>query len=174
MNFTPRILLYPGTGIFAALIRLQTRGRFAHAAVQVNASEIIEAAPEHGVRRAPLDLSRPFESFDVPSMTEDDWIVALAFLHEQIGRPYDIIGVLRFITRRPDTGRRSWFCSELVFAAVLAAGTRLLDRVEPWEVSPQVLSLSPLLRNTSGRARLMAAAQQHSDPRIKFFLNASV
>lgn len=172
-GFMPRILLYRGKGLIGQFIRWQTRGDYAHAAVQVCPNSMIEAKEGQGVRRTVVGIGE-HDAFEVPCMTADQWLGALAFLHEQLGKPYDYLGVLRFISRSPAGGRQSWFCSELVFAAALAAGVRLLERVEPWAVSPHMLSVSPLLRPLSARRGLAMASRQCSDPRIEAFLNSNV
>jgi len=52
--------------------------------------------------------------------------------------------VIRFITRQQETRKSSnkWFCSELIYASLLKAGIVVLERIEPWEVSPVLLSYS--------------------------------
>lgn len=80
------------------------------------------------------------------------------FLLEQVGKPYDLKAVLQFLAvlrllagenphdvqaARKKRGR--WFCSELVFAALRHVGIQLLERIEPWQVSPGMLALSPLI-----------------------------
>lgn len=74
-----------------------------------------------------------------------------AFVRGQLGKPYDYTMVARFVSRRQASRTESgkWFCSELVFAALLHAGIELLRGTEPWEVSPGLLARSPLLRPIS-------------------------
>jgi uncharacterized protein YycO len=71
----------------------------------------------------------------------------LAFLNDQVGKVYDFIALLHFVTRRPEYAweQEKWFCSELVFAAFAAAGIELLARVPAYKVYPAMLSYSPLL-----------------------------
>jgi hypothetical protein len=70
------------------------------------------------------------------------------FAHQHIGKPYDYLSVARFISRRSESihSKEKWFCSEFVFAAFQAAGLNLLRDTEAWEVSPGLLSKSPLLK----------------------------
>ena len=68
------------------------------------------------------------------------------FLYNQIGRPYDIIGLLTFLTRLKRIARNKfWFCSELVFRAIKEAGIDLLKYTSPEEVTPALFLKSPLL-----------------------------
>jgi len=53
--------------------------------------------------------------------------------------------VFRFVTRWRKEQDEKWFCSELVFQAFKEAGVDLLERIECSQVSPTVLSFSPLL-----------------------------
>lgn len=71
--------------------------------------------------------------------------VAIGFAMAQVGKKYDYLGVARFVTRRPSKGNEKWFCSELVFEAFRRAGVNLFHRIEAWEVSPSMISYSPLL-----------------------------
>jgi hypothetical protein len=79
--------------------------------------------------------------------TEAQELSIAIFLTDQLGKPYDYTMVARFISRRQAAREQSgkWFCSELVYYAFMQAGINLLDRIEPWAVSPGLLALSPLL-----------------------------
>ena len=145
---TATILLTRSSGIIGALIRWQTRSMWSHAAVLVN-GYVYEAREGSRVRRM---LSKDWRhgtitgAFPV-SITEEQMVQMMDFLDNQIGKSYDYGSVLRFISRRQESrkGSGKWFCSELVFAAFREAGVQLLKRVEPWAVSPGLLSLSPLI-----------------------------
>ncbi len=143
------VLLYRGNSWISKAILWQTRGRYSHAAILHN-SCVYEAREFQGVQKTEGITLQPDElcdHFHVPT-TQAEADDILRFLDEQIDKPYDYGMVLRFISRRQQTRRSigKWFCSELVFAAFLHAGIKLLERTEPWEVSPQMLSRSPLLR----------------------------
>lgn len=78
-------------------------------------------------------------------MTDKQWSAANQFAREQISKPYDWLGVVRFVSRfRPqDNGR--WSSSALVVTALEVAGVRLLRHVRACDVSPGMLAKSPLL-----------------------------
>lgn len=142
-----KILLFRGRGFLSRLIRWQTRSAYSHAAVLLDDQHIIEAWQGAGVRLkrmtdwADVDVFEPVVTLDAHQLAK-----VRLFLVEQTGRGYDYWGVLRFISRRrlPENGK--WFCSELVFEAFRQAGMTLLERIDASEVSPQLLSLSPLLK----------------------------
>lgn len=149
-----KILFYRNPGIVGSLIRWQTRSPVNHAAILIG-DDVYEATmPRVRVRR----FAQRDEVAEVYALEDGCFGPGTygegsvrRFLLKQLGKPYDISSVARFVTRKQ--ARRDaagfWFCSELVFAAVEKAGLRLLERTEPWEVSPGMLRRSPLLRRES-------------------------
>lgn len=144
----PKILLFKGRGVVSQLIRWQTNGQYSHAAIQLGDGRIIEAwhKPAEVRVRPPLKDWSNVEAYSVEGMTADQWQVAVEFLDKQLGKKYDFGGVLRFVTRWRKEKDDKWFCSELVFQAVKEAGVDLLSRIQCSQVSPTVLSFSPLLQ----------------------------
>ena len=70
-----------------------------------------------------------------------------SFLLKQIGKKYDLFGLLSFAIRRKFPAKNDrWFCSELVFTAFQKAGINLLNYTSPQEVTPALFLKSPLLR----------------------------
>lgn len=152
------IALHKGKGFIGRCIQWQTRSVYSHASVVFGSDpwsdEVIESREFKGVRLLPYGLNRQEEidlfQLPVPDPGEREQIREQVrdFMMEQLWKPYDYTMVARFISRRQASRKQSgkWFCSELVFAAFLAAGVPLLDRIEPWAVSPGLLALSPLLK----------------------------
>lgn len=80
---------------------------------------VIEALPG-GVR---VNQSPSGVTVDEITVPFDGSLVAFhAFLFDQIGKPYDYLGVLSFPFRSRWQRQDSWFCSELIAAAVNFAG----------------------------------------------------
>lgn len=146
--YRPAVLLFRGRGFISAAIRWQTRSPYSHAALLLPNGRIVESWQGAGVRiKKPTDWA-DIDIYDVRGATRTQWGTALQYALAQVGQPYDYRSVARFLSRRDAlpaevTGR--WFCSELVYAALQAAGISLLDRVTAAEVSPAMLALSPLL-----------------------------
>lgn len=140
-----RVLLFRGRGVISALVRWQTRSIYSHSAILLPDGRILEAWQGSGVRIRDLPSGGGIEHFKVKGITPAQWRQAIAFGRDQLGKGYDYVSVLRFVSRRnaPENGR--WFCSELVAAALQVAGLPFLSRVDPAEVSPAMLSWSPLL-----------------------------
>lgn len=141
-----KIGLYRHSGLLSWLIKFQTRSEYSHAALLFSDNVLIEATRPK-VRKVVNPAPDPkCDWFDL-SITDAAEAQVRAFSEAQIGKGYDYTMVIRFVTRLQETRRSTgkWFCSELVFAAIQKAGVNLLERIEPWAVSPELLSLSPLL-----------------------------
>jgi hypothetical protein len=79
-------------------------------------------------------------------MSADDEARMIQILRTYLGVPYDMRGVLGFISRRDGAQARGrMFCSELILTAARGAGLDLLKRIAPHRVDPGMLSTSPLL-----------------------------
>jgi hypothetical protein len=139
--------------------------------VQVGSGEafLYEAVEGTGVRVMPvqerrLQAGEVCDLYAVEGLEQTIPGSLLGFLTLQLGKPYDYRMVVRFVPllfdllpwvneRRQRATRRSagrWFCSELVFAALEKAKVSLFARTLPWQVSPDFLSRSPLLRPVGG------------------------
>ncbi len=139
--------LHKHNGLAECAIKWQTRSPYSHASVIMDAGQYAVEAVWPRVRlveRPPID---PQADYFKVSLTPEQETRVREFLLKQVGKPYDLTMVCRFVTRQQETRKSQgkWFCSELIFAAFKTAGVELLARIEPWEVSPGTLSNSPLL-----------------------------
>jgi hypothetical protein len=66
----------------------------------------------------------------------------------QVGKPYDLSGIINFALHRDWRETDSWFCSELVAWAFEQAGYKLLNTPDVNRITPRDLLLSPLLSPT--------------------------
>lgn len=147
-----QIALHHGSSLISRLIRWQQRGPWNHASMVFEDGTVIESREGKGVRKLPRLEPMKGEriqlfSFDHTPEQED---AMRAFAEAQVGKPYDWPMVFGFVSRSDTEGHESggkWFCSELAFATPLHAGIRLLERIDPWEVSPPHLALSTLLKS---------------------------
>lgn len=166
------VAMHRGVSGIGKAIQWQTRSVYSHAALVFEAADVrfhmpdfwpregrevpvfgrvvIESREFKGVWARGLnhgrDWSEGIDLFQV-EVTPEEWLRVFGFARGQIGKGYDYLMVLRFVSRRQESRRSSgkWFCSELVFAAFQKAGIDLLARTEPWEVSPGMLSRSTRL-----------------------------
>lgn len=143
---TVKILLFRGGDCISWLVKAQTRSPYSHAALLAACGCcVIESYPFAGVRMRKLtaqDIAR-IDAFDVPGITQDQWQAARAFAYTQMGRPYDIISVLRFVDKLPASENGKWFCSEIVHESFVQVGHPLLERINSAEVSPAMIAWSP-------------------------------
>ncbi len=77
-----------------------------------------------------------------------------AWLRSQIGKPYDIEAILAFVARRDWQEPDSWFCSELIAAALVAC--KWFNR----RLATEVNHITPrdLLLIVSGRVNIQGAS----------------
>jgi len=142
----PKVLLFRAVSLFSKFIGWQTDSEYSHAALKFHDC-IIESVEGYGVRKVPLsviDWSRVVE-FEVAGMDAEAAAKIREFAESEVGQGYDYWGALRFVSRRRLPTNEKWFCSELVFAALQAGGIELLERIDPQQVSPGMLSYSPFL-----------------------------
>lgn len=140
---TPAILLYRGRGVISTAIKWRTWGCYSHAALLTSRGTVIEAWHFGGVREVPFQPSDSVDAFQVLGATEETWRQVEDFMRSQVGKPYDFLGIIRFLFRL-DSANEAWFCSELVAEAFALAGIPLLNR-EAHRISPACIGSSPLM-----------------------------
>lgn len=156
----PRVFLclHRGQGVISRLIRWQQRGDWSHASLYFPDRGLIESREFKGVRALPLLEPAPgevIELYTVQGLKRYQEERVFAFAQQQLGKRYDWPMVFGFVSRSPVEGHESggkWFCSELAYAALRAAGVELLGNTQPWEVSPPLLHRAPALVHHSVRS----------------------
>lgn len=128
----------------AALIRAVTWSDYSHVAI-IDGDEAIEAVWPC-VRVSPLAdviASHPEHVIaDFPCLSPIDAIKAA---RSQVGKPYDLAGILGIGLHRDWQETDSWFCSELVAWAFVQGGTPLFRPEAMHRITPQHLwILSPI------------------------------
>ena len=143
-----QIIGYKGESFFDRLIRRWTKSEYSHVAL-LRGEEIIEAKILVGVRKTRWTNHKPcsYDVFDIVqaiTKTQDDAIWKAA--ESQIGKDYDLIGLLGYASKTGINARSKWFCSELV-AWACAAGSVLLCPYQPHSlVSPETVVKSKALK----------------------------
>ena len=145
------VLLFHGRGFISWAIRCQTRGRYSHAALELQDGSIIEAWQGSGVRHL-KELKRGWDGVDRYrtrlALPDDIEYKPEATAMSLLGTPYDYVGVLRFLTHRAKGDLKKLFCSELVIEVFAAAGYPLLN-APGWAVSPDQVAWSTKLIKTN-------------------------
>ena len=147
-----KVALFYGTVSRISLaIEWFTRSKYCHAAIIQSDGSLIEAIEGVGVHRLPaLPAGDTCDLFTVCGPSSLSEISVERFLGAQLGLPYANLDIVGFLTRCPEQKQAgAWFCSELVYAAIRAGGVELLARVEPFQVSPGSLAMSPYLEMLS-------------------------
>ncbi len=121
----------------AVLIRLATWSVWSHNGIVMPNGKVIEARWPHGV--VETDISE-FIARSSHHLTRRIFCPvprrAYEFAREQLGKPYDTIGVIGLGLRREWNRPDAWWCSELVEAAIEAGGNQRF-RHDVRRVTPQ-------------------------------------
>jgi hypothetical protein len=120
------------------LIRLFTFSQWNHVAIEID-GQLYEARGATGVTRSSakgyLQGWSKSATVEINPPSPD---LAVKFLDAQVGKGYDFGGLIALPFRKPWHGVSKWFCSELVAAALLAAGLPKM-RVEAHRITPRDL-----------------------------------
>jgi len=122
---------------------------------QQPAHTVIEAWHKGGVTRVPsLSTNHTpgtrIDLYTVIGETPAHTAIIRDFLHAQLGKPYDYLGLFGFLfraTRLQD--KHKWFCSELVAEAYATAALPLM-RIPSHKIYPGMLAASPMLKHIGG------------------------
>lgn len=171
-----RIALYQGVSVISRAIRWQTRSVYSHAAVVFDFDIQMTAPPQYGrakivnihagnvieAWRGGVRLSASLSANHTPKtrvdlftfkepLKQSEALAITHFLVSQLGKPYDYVSILRFLTRTRDNefDCDRWFCSELAFQAFAVGGRRLLARTPAWKVPPAWIAMSTLIKPDS-------------------------
>ena len=123
------------------IIRLLTFSQWNHVAVEIGGT-VYEAKGLTGVTRSgSKDYLKHWAKTATVKISAPSPVSAVAFLDAQIGKRYDFGGIIALPFRKSWHGRSKWFCSELVAAALIAAGLPKM-RIESHRVTPRDLWLA--------------------------------
>lgn len=78
-------------------------------------------------------------------LSDEDVNRVLTFCNAQIGKKYDLLGILGFITKAPRDDLSKWFCSEMTVAASQLTRNPILTRTSPRNAAPVHVCWSPVL-----------------------------
>jgi len=145
-----RIGQYRGISLASRLIKLICRGKYSHTAIILEDKKIVEAWQGCNEVRIIKSLSDGHKSgtkvdiYEIPCTGLQERMFT-EYLMRQVGKKYDFLGLVSFYFNKSKYNREDrWFCSELFVAACNFADIQLLNNVEPWQVSPSLVTRSPL------------------------------
>ena len=144
------IAAYRGISPISRVVRFVTWSEYSHVSWVDPDGWEIEAWHKGGVSKVePFSQHTLGTVVDLYDLVADPPAIAemRQFLEWQVGKPYDYVGVLHFLTRHPEYARGlgHWFCSEVLVSASRYALAPLLNRVPAYKVSPAMVTYSPLL-----------------------------
>jgi uncharacterized protein YycO len=143
------IAQYKGKSWISRAIKFVTWGQYSHTAIILGNGSIVEAWQGSNSVRVIKHISdghKPGTPVDIYSvrMGAEQERVFREFIASQIGKKYDFWGIAGFLRRKDLQRGESWFCSELFAAGCEKAGVKLLNNVRPSQVSPSMVTRSPL------------------------------
>ena len=125
---------------FSVLIKLFTLSNWCHCGI-IDGDYVIDATLSSGVRRITLaEWESHYSKFEVVEFPISDLDSSLVWAREQVGKKYDIMGIISLAFRKRYEHVDKWFCSELV-------AQYLGIKYKVWRLSPQFLKqLSNVLK----------------------------
>ena len=150
-----RIAQYRGVSPISWIIRTFTRSPWSHTLAIHRDDSITESWIRGGVSHVDkgnllANLSANHKDgtvvdlFTIEATTEQAEVFE-AFLLEQVGMPYDLSSVFRFLIHKPASLDGKWFCSELASCGLSKVGIHVQERITPSHISPQLHGISPLM-----------------------------
>lgn len=128
---------------FSALIRFFTFSRWHHCGVIVNES-VIESRVFKGVTITPLDEFKSRGSYRVFEVPLPDEEAALEWLLNQLGKPYDYFGLVRFAAHQRWLQDDKHYCTDLPAIAAIRGG-RPLFNIDVSGYAPRDFNLLPAI-----------------------------
>src|SRR4030042_32488 len=132
--------------IFSQVVRQRTWGKFSHVQIIV---QVVEAAGKRIIDVISADAGgvmlravreHELENYEIltcPEIFPQERNNVVKFCFQQIGKPYDFVGLGSFLLYKEMQNDSKWFCSELVYVAYKQAGIRLQRRVKQDFISPR-------------------------------------
>lgn len=116
------------------IIKLFTLSNWSHVAILDDEGYIFDSTSLSGVRRIHFDEWKAhYKDLDFTIFPVKNRRDVFEWLHSQVGKKYDVLGIFSFILRKNYEDKNKYFCSELVAKAVGI-------QYKPWRLSPQFLS----------------------------------
>lgn len=142
---------YQGKSIWSKFIKLLSwwSSPITHTAILTPDLEIVYEAWKQGCVKHNWKESHHVPGTLVVMMsipcTKDQYYAAYDFLEKTKGAKYDFKGVVfGFLAQGERQSKDKFFCTEWVETALRAGGLRLLDRIQPYKMSPSLAYLSPI------------------------------
>lgn len=142
-----RLRFVLGKGRASRLIAIFSAGHLSHVDVKMPNGRLLGARSDNvGGGDGVLERPDPYEKvskivyFEITA-TADQEAIFFAFLHAQLGKPYDHLAIIGFIWNRNWRDDDAWYCSEVVAAALEEAGVLVKTLYLPFnKITPVMLA----------------------------------
>lgn len=125
-------------------IRLLTWSKYSHIAILAPDNMTVYEAVWPRVRKTTLaELHREEAVIQAVEMHLARPDTAIAWLEQQVGKPYDWLALFSFIVHHDWASPKKWFCSELASMAWDKGGSPLFRRNAVYRISPGMMWLLP-------------------------------
>lgn len=139
------LLLFKHKGLYDLGIEWLTRSEYTHVATDIGDGQLIESYPGIGVRQRAIPDDPEMFRFRVKDSKPEVYQAHLPWLVAQIGKSYDIPGILGVALNEPRLHSASkWFCSTLADVFQNICGYVLTNQ-DPRLTAPGDLANSPLV-----------------------------
>ena len=147
-----RIAQYKGKSFASKVIKFVTRGQYSHTAIMLADDEIYEAWQGSNSIRVIRSLSdghsqgTPVDIYELPCTSIQE-AVFYAYVLSRVGDKYSWKGLVSFYfnqSKKPFF--EELFCSMYLAEACERAEIKLVQNAKPWQVSPTMVTRSPLPR----------------------------
>lgn len=129
---TAKIVFATANKPISFLIKLFTLSHWSHCGI-IDGSFVIDSEIGVGVRRIPFgEWKQHYDHYVIVEMPIEDKSMRLHWARSQVGKKYDLLGVLSLVIRKNASDKDKLFCSELV-----AIYLGITERT--WRLSPQWL-----------------------------------
>jgi uncharacterized protein YycO len=141
------VLQFSGnTSPVGTIARVLTHHWVSHVAFVLPSGELLDSTITHKGVAVHDWCPRSDKSFRVERWIADIPDSCLDYAKEQVGKPYDWLGVVGIVLKRNWQNDKHWFCSELVAASCIKAGYPLIDVKNPGRVTPSMIYQSKLIK----------------------------
>ena len=101
--------------VFNAAVSWWTRGPYSHCELIVDGKSYSSSFRDGGVRVKEIEYDP--EHWDIVDAPWVDEAAAVAWFQANMGKGYDVLGLVGFVVRRVEDDRNRYFCSEAVAKA---------------------------------------------------------
>ena len=149
-------LVFKHKGIYDLGISLFEDGSpYTHVALDCGDGTLIESYPGVGVRIRPIPDDPEMDRFRMDGILHPEietplrWAYAINVAKTQVGKPYDVPGIVDYVIGHRLLDHHGWFCSELVDAIYAWAGI-MIEHGDCAYVNPARFSRPPFVQVTTG------------------------